>query len=89
MSRAALDGFVGSLRDGYGLPAEVAASVPITGSPARTAERFAEYAAAGATHLVLGPVGEDWARQCELIVEARALLGTPAREWSPAARSAR
>jgi hypothetical protein len=58
----------------YGLPPELAATVPITGRPAEAAERFAEYAAVGAEHLVLGIVGQDWLRQCELIAEARALL---------------
>jgi hypothetical protein len=48
----------------YGLPPEIAVSVPITGSPARAA----------ADHLVLGIIGDDWLRQCELIAEARALL---------------
>jgi alkanesulfonate monooxygenase SsuD/methylene tetrahydromethanopterin reductase-like flavin-dependent oxidoreductase (luciferase family) len=70
----ALDAHVAALTGMYGLPPEVAASVPITGSPARAAERFAEYARAGAEHLVLGIVGEDWLRQCELIAETRALL---------------
>ena len=70
----ALDEHVAALTGMYGLPAEVAASVPITGSPRRAAERFAEYGSAGAQHLVLGIIGEDWLRQCELIAEARALL---------------
>jgi alkanesulfonate monooxygenase SsuD/methylene tetrahydromethanopterin reductase-like flavin-dependent oxidoreductase (luciferase family) len=74
-----LDDFASALRDGYGVPAEHAAKVPITGTPAQAAERFAEYAVAGATHLVLGAIAGDWARQCELIAEARALLDQPAR----------
>jgi alkanesulfonate monooxygenase SsuD/methylene tetrahydromethanopterin reductase-like flavin-dependent oxidoreductase (luciferase family) len=58
----------------YGVPPGVAARVPITGSAAEAAERFAAYARAGAEHLVLSPIGGDWRRQCELIAEARALL---------------
>lgn len=27
------------------------------------------------THLVIGVIGDDWRRQCELIAQARALLG--------------
>ena len=61
-------------RRGYGLPRESAAAIPITGSTARAAERFAEYAGAGADHLVLGIIDGDWREQCELIAEARALL---------------
>jgi hypothetical protein len=69
-----LDAHVAALTGSYGLPREVAASVPIIGGPVRAAERFAEYARAGADHLVLGIIGDDWRRQCELIAEARALL---------------
>lgn len=74
-STSVLDGFVAGLARGYGMPRERAAAIPITGSPAEAAERFAEYAAAGADHLVLGLIGEDWRQQCELLAEARALLG--------------
>lgn len=72
-----LEAFTAEVTQGYGVPPAVAARLPITGSPARAAERFAEYARAGAEHLVLGVIGGDWRRQCELIAEARALL--PAR----------
>ena len=74
---SALEGFATALIRGYGVPPERAANMAITGSPARVAERFAEYAEAGADHLVLGVVGDDWRRQCELIAEARALLDRP------------
>ena len=48
--------------------------MPITGSPQQVAERLAEYAEAGARHVVLGTSSGDWRRQWELIAEARALL---------------
>jgi hypothetical protein len=38
----------------YDIPAADAAAVPITGTPAQAAERFAAYADASATWLVLG-----------------------------------
>jgi alkanesulfonate monooxygenase SsuD/methylene tetrahydromethanopterin reductase-like flavin-dependent oxidoreductase (luciferase family) len=58
----------------YGIPPEVAARLPITGTPAQAAERMAAYATAGVTRLVLGRIGGDWHRQCELLAEARSLL---------------
>jgi alkanesulfonate monooxygenase SsuD/methylene tetrahydromethanopterin reductase-like flavin-dependent oxidoreductase (luciferase family) len=48
--------------------------VPITGTPTQAAERFAAYADAGATWLVLGTIGDDWHAQWELIAEAATLL---------------
>jgi alkanesulfonate monooxygenase SsuD/methylene tetrahydromethanopterin reductase-like flavin-dependent oxidoreductase (luciferase family) len=72
---AVLEGFIAGLTQGYGMPRQWAAAIPITGPPAQAAERFAEYAGAGADHLVLGVIGGDWQEQCELIAEARALLG--------------
>lgn len=62
------------LTAGYGIPPAQAAAVPITGEPARAAERFAGYAEAGASYLVLNVIGGDWRRQVELIAEARALM---------------
>jgi alkanesulfonate monooxygenase SsuD/methylene tetrahydromethanopterin reductase-like flavin-dependent oxidoreductase (luciferase family) len=73
-SAGLLEAFAAELTRRYGVPPAVAARLPITGSPARAAERFAEYARAGAEHLVLSPIGGDWRRQCELLAEARALL---------------
>ena len=70
---ALLDDFAHGVRD-YGIPAETIPRLPITGPPARAAERLAEYAEAGATHAVLGVIGDDWQRQCELLAETRALL---------------
>jgi alkanesulfonate monooxygenase SsuD/methylene tetrahydromethanopterin reductase-like flavin-dependent oxidoreductase (luciferase family) len=67
-----LDGFAAGVRD-YGVPPERASKLAFTGEPAKAAERFAEYAQAGASHLVLGIIGDNWRRQCELIAEARAL----------------
>jgi hypothetical protein len=48
---AALGGFTSSLVQGYGVPREVAAILPITGDASRVAERFAQYEEAGAEHL--------------------------------------
>jgi hypothetical protein len=68
--------FVAALTDSHGISAEDAADVPITGTPTQAAERFAAcaYAAAGATWLVLGTIGDDWHAQWELIAEAATLL---------------
>ena len=41
---------------------------------AEAADRLAEYAAAGVSHLVVGLVGEDWPGQCDLLAQARAAL---------------
>jgi alkanesulfonate monooxygenase SsuD/methylene tetrahydromethanopterin reductase-like flavin-dependent oxidoreductase (luciferase family) len=70
---ALLDGFAAGVRD-YGVPPDRASQLAFTGEPAQAAERFAEYAQAGASHLVLGVIGDGWPRQCELIAAARALL---------------
>ncbi|GGM57146.1 N5,N10-methylene tetrahydromethanopterin reductase [Micromonospora sonchi] len=58
----------------YGMPAERAATIPITGTPRDAARRLAAYRRAGAAHLVIGFSGGDWRRQCELLAEARTLL---------------
>jgi alkanesulfonate monooxygenase SsuD/methylene tetrahydromethanopterin reductase-like flavin-dependent oxidoreductase (luciferase family) len=71
---AARDSFIRGLTDGYGIPAETAGHVPITGSVNQAAERLAEYAAAGVSHLVVGLVGENWPGQCDLLAQARAAL---------------
>jgi alkanesulfonate monooxygenase SsuD/methylene tetrahydromethanopterin reductase-like flavin-dependent oxidoreductase (luciferase family) len=71
---AARDAFIRGLTDGYGIPAETAERVPITGSVSRAADRLAEYADAGVSHLVAGLVGEDWPAQCDLLAQARAAL---------------
>lgn len=58
----------------YGMPSEQALDIPITGGPAEAAERFAAYAAAGASHLVVGFAGGDWRRQCDLFAEAARIM---------------
>ena len=60
---------------GYGLPAELAARLPVVGSPAQAAERLAAYGEAGVAHVVLNVFAGDWRRQAELLAEARALVG--------------
>ena len=72
-----LDSFVAGVRD-YGVSADCAPHLAITGTPAAAAARFAGYAAAGANHLVVGIIGDDWRRQCELLAEARTLLNSAA-----------
>jgi alkanesulfonate monooxygenase SsuD/methylene tetrahydromethanopterin reductase-like flavin-dependent oxidoreductase (luciferase family) len=69
-----IDQFVASPIDGRGIPPEDAVDLPITGTPAQAAERFAAYADAGATWLVLGTISDDWHAQWKLIAEAAALL---------------
>jgi hypothetical protein len=69
-----IDAFVAALTDSHGIPAEEAAEVPITGTSTQAAERFAAYADAGATWLVLTTIGDDWHAQWELIAEAATLL---------------
>jgi alkanesulfonate monooxygenase SsuD/methylene tetrahydromethanopterin reductase-like flavin-dependent oxidoreductase (luciferase family) len=48
--------------------------VPITGNVNQAAERLAEYATAGVSHLVVGLIGEDRPGQCDLLAQARAAL---------------
>jgi alkanesulfonate monooxygenase SsuD/methylene tetrahydromethanopterin reductase-like flavin-dependent oxidoreductase (luciferase family) len=69
-----VDRFVAAVVDGHGIPREDAVDLPITGAPAQAAERFAAYADAGATWLVLGTMGDDWHAQWKLIAQAAALL---------------
>jgi alkanesulfonate monooxygenase SsuD/methylene tetrahydromethanopterin reductase-like flavin-dependent oxidoreductase (luciferase family) len=70
----ARDSFIRGLTDSYGIPAATAEHVPITGNVNQAAERLAEYADAGVSHLVVGLVGEDWPAQCDLLAQARAAL---------------
>jgi alkanesulfonate monooxygenase SsuD/methylene tetrahydromethanopterin reductase-like flavin-dependent oxidoreductase (luciferase family) len=44
----------------YGVPADQAPLIPITGSPDQAAARLAEYAAAGVRYLVLGLHADTW-----------------------------
>jgi alkanesulfonate monooxygenase SsuD/methylene tetrahydromethanopterin reductase-like flavin-dependent oxidoreductase (luciferase family) len=71
---AVRDSFARGLTDGYGISPEIAEHVPITGNVNQAADRLAEYAAAGVSHLVVGLVGEDWPGQCDLLAQARAEL---------------
>jgi alkanesulfonate monooxygenase SsuD/methylene tetrahydromethanopterin reductase-like flavin-dependent oxidoreductase (luciferase family) len=76
-ARAARASFVGGLPGEHGISPEEAMATVIA-SPAEAAERFAAYAAAGATSISISPgigsVGKQWMRQCELVAEARAML---------------
>jgi len=73
-ARSAREAFVRRLVEGYGLSAEEAARIPVSGSPAEMAERFAAYSEAGAEGIGVGVFAEDWLHAVELIAEARALL---------------
>lgn len=70
----ARDSFVRAVIDGYGVSAEQAKAVPITGTITRVADRLAEYADAGVDHLVIGLVGDSWQTQCDSLAQARATL---------------
>jgi alkanesulfonate monooxygenase SsuD/methylene tetrahydromethanopterin reductase-like flavin-dependent oxidoreductase (luciferase family) len=71
----ALDLIAASLQNGHRAQAAQIPPIPITGDPIAAAERFDEYQRAGAAHLVLGILGDDWERQCELLADARVVLG--------------
>jgi hypothetical protein len=63
--------------EAYGLPADQAAGLLVTGGATEVAEvaaRLADYAASGADRLVVSFAGGDWHRQCELLAEAAAGL---------------
>jgi alkanesulfonate monooxygenase SsuD/methylene tetrahydromethanopterin reductase-like flavin-dependent oxidoreductase (luciferase family) len=70
-----LDAHIAALTDGYRIPAEVAERLPLRGSPAAVAERLESYADAGAGHVILGLIGNDWHQQCDLLAEAVRLTG--------------
>ncbi|SEH01257.1 Flavin-dependent oxidoreductase, luciferase family (includes alkanesulfonate monooxygenase SsuD and methylene tetrahydromethanopterin reductase) [Nonomuraea solani] len=72
--RAAVESFVGSLVNAFGMSQEEAADIPVTGGPARVTERLAAYAEAGADAVGLGLDGEQWLRQAEILADARAAL---------------
>jgi alkanesulfonate monooxygenase SsuD/methylene tetrahydromethanopterin reductase-like flavin-dependent oxidoreductase (luciferase family) len=71
---AAVESFVRVLVEVHGMSPEEAAAVPVTGGPAQVAERLHEFAEAGAESVGLSLDGEDWARQTEVLAEARAAL---------------
>jgi alkanesulfonate monooxygenase SsuD/methylene tetrahydromethanopterin reductase-like flavin-dependent oxidoreductase (luciferase family) len=52
------------------IPADIARELPLHGSPAAVAERLCSYAEAGAQHIVLGLISDDWRQQCDLLAEA-------------------
>lgn len=70
------EGFVRALADGYGVPAEHASRVPITGSPQQMAARLSAYAELGVRHMAIGVFAGDWYHQCEQLAEARSLAQT-------------
>ncbi len=51
----------------------MASTLPLTGPPQQVTEHLSAYAEAGATHLVLGLIGDDWRTQCELLAQAKTL----------------
>jgi len=62
-----------SIGAAYGISA---AGVPITGGSNEVAARLAEFHAAGSQHVVMGFADGDWRRQCELLAESWAVLGS-------------
>jgi alkanesulfonate monooxygenase SsuD/methylene tetrahydromethanopterin reductase-like flavin-dependent oxidoreductase (luciferase family) len=70
----ALDAHVAALADSYRIPAGIARQLPLRGSPVAVAERLRAYADTGARDIVLGLIGDDWRRQCELLAEAVTLI---------------
>lgn len=67
--RATRDALVERLAGGYGLPREEAEQIPLTGTPAESAERLAEYAGAGVDRVVLMSANSDWRRRYEQAAE--------------------
>jgi alkanesulfonate monooxygenase SsuD/methylene tetrahydromethanopterin reductase-like flavin-dependent oxidoreductase (luciferase family) len=67
---SALDAHIAALAGGYRIPADIARELPLHGSPAAVAERLCSYAEAGAQHIVLGLISDDWRQQCDLLAEA-------------------
>ena len=59
----------------YGMPAELAPDLLVTGGPDAVAERIAALGALGAERVVVTLAAGDWARQAELLAAAVALLG--------------
>jgi len=68
--RALIEG----LAQGYGIPAERAATIPVTGDPDEAAETLTAYAKAGADRVVLMASGPDWRRHYELAAATSAIL---------------
>jgi alkanesulfonate monooxygenase SsuD/methylene tetrahydromethanopterin reductase-like flavin-dependent oxidoreductase (luciferase family) len=57
----------------YGMPAEAVADILVTGGPATVAERISALRAVGAERVVVTLAAGDWARQADLLAEAKAL----------------
>jgi len=64
-----------TLTGGYGLSPAHAARLAVNGTAEQLAERFAEYADAGASTLIVVPFGADTLAQYDHIARARELLG--------------
>jgi alkanesulfonate monooxygenase SsuD/methylene tetrahydromethanopterin reductase-like flavin-dependent oxidoreductase (luciferase family) len=58
----------------YGIPAEAASDMLVTGGPAAVAERIAGLQAVGVERVVVTLAAGTWSRQAELLAEAAALL---------------
>jgi alkanesulfonate monooxygenase SsuD/methylene tetrahydromethanopterin reductase-like flavin-dependent oxidoreductase (luciferase family) len=58
----------------YGMPADAVSDILVTGGPAAVAERISALRAIGAERVVVTLAAGDWARQAELLAEARELL---------------
>lgn len=69
--RSLLDAGVSVLRSADALPREQAEQLGQWGSPARVADRLAEYAAGGAEHLVVVNDAGPWQQACDLLVATR------------------
>ena len=72
--QSTVDEYAARLTNTYGVSAEAAMKLPISGNARQAADQLAEYAAIGVRHLVLGLVGDEWKRQCDRLAEAKALL---------------
>jgi alkanesulfonate monooxygenase SsuD/methylene tetrahydromethanopterin reductase-like flavin-dependent oxidoreductase (luciferase family) len=63
-----------TLNKSYGLSAEVAGRILLSGAPAQIAARINEYIDAGAEHIAVAAMGPNWRTQAELLAEAKGLL---------------
>lgn len=77
MAGGPLESGVAVLRTAYGLPREQAEQLALWGSPARVADRLAEYAVCGAEHLVVINDRGPWQQACDLLAATRGLLTDP------------
>lgn len=71
----ALEAHIAMIANRYRVPAETARQLPLHGAPAAVAGQLRRYADAGGQHVVLGLIGDDWRRQCDLLAEAARLAG--------------